>query len=67
LQGGAAAEILTKISQKVCQTSIFEVMSEVKKDSEGISAGTGNFYIYPIHTGIGCKVSEVNFDLTEHN
>jgi hypothetical protein len=41
--GSAAAGFLTKNRQNECQNLIFEVMSEVQKDSEDISAGKGIF------------------------
>jgi hypothetical protein len=40
-QGGTAARLLMKNHQKGCQNIIFEVMSEVQKYSDGISARTG--------------------------
>ncbi len=40
-QGGAAAGLLTKICQNVNQNIIFEVMSEVQKDPEDVSAAIG--------------------------
>ncbi len=39
--GGAAARLRTKICQNVCQSIIFEFMSEVQKDPGDISAGIG--------------------------
>jgi hypothetical protein len=42
-EGGAAAGCLTKIIKKSVKTSFFEVMSEVQKDSEDVSAGIGIF------------------------
>jgi hypothetical protein len=41
LAGDVAAGLLTKIHQNDCQKDIFEVMSEVKKDPEDVSAGIG--------------------------
>jgi hypothetical protein len=40
-KNSAAAGLLTKNHQKVLQNVIFEVMSEVQKDSEDISAEIG--------------------------
>jgi hypothetical protein len=44
-QGGTVAGHLMKIHQKVCQNSFFEVMSEVQKDLDDVSAGIDIFYI----------------------
>jgi hypothetical protein len=41
LAGDVAAGLLTKIHQNGCQKDIFEVMFEVKKDPEDVSAGIG--------------------------
>jgi hypothetical protein len=42
---GAAAGLLTKKCQNVCQNILFEVTSEVQKDLEDVSAGIGIFLI----------------------
>jgi hypothetical protein len=47
-QGGAAARCLTKIHENVCQNVIFDVMSEVQKDLEDVSAGI-SIFLNPIH------------------
>jgi hypothetical protein len=38
-QGGTVAILLMLINQNVCQNVIFDVLYEVKKDSEDISEG----------------------------
>jgi hypothetical protein len=47
LQVGAATELLTKKHQNRHQIVIFNVMSEVQKDSDDISAGIGKFLRNP--------------------
>jgi hypothetical protein len=42
-QGGSAAGLWTKIHQNGHKTSFFDVLSEVQKDSEDVSAGIGTF------------------------
>jgi hypothetical protein len=51
--------------------SFFDVMSEVQKDSQDVSAGKGRFSKNIRHirilSGIYVEVSEVNFDLSRLN
>jgi hypothetical protein len=68
--GDAAAGILTKIHQNGIKTSFFEVMSEVQKDPEDISAGIGQKKLLStqyVFLQFEFKVGEVNFGLAQSN
>jgi hypothetical protein len=71
LQGGTATGVLTKYIKIYIKKSFFDIMSEVQKDSEDVSAGLG-IYFFISDTKELCQefdieVGEVSFDLAPYN